>query len=255
MPIEVDSICPDVLAGKKMNEIKDLPAYEGKVVHKLSDVFDISGKVSETPADIKIVVQKSTMKLRRIGERISAGEIEVHGDVGTHIGDSMSGGKIIVHGNADHYAGCQMTGGELQIKGNAGDYLGSAFRGEWRGMKGGKIIVDGDAGFEIAAWMRGTKKTRAKGEPFIHVKGNCGLHAGHHNHGGFLVIGGNCVGCAGSDMARGDVIIIGKTDILASFIDSGEEAAEVESIGVKGPFTVYKGDQGIGGKGRLYIKK
>jgi formylmethanofuran dehydrogenase subunit C len=164
------------------------------------------------------------------------------------------GGKIVVHGNADHYAASMMEGGELWIDGNAGDYLGAAYRGEWRGIKGGKIFVDGNAGFEIGAWMRGTKASQDKGEPLIHVKGNVQLHAGHHNHGGFMIIEGDAEGNAGSEMGRGDIIVLGKTDPLASFSKDAAETAELTALMIKGPFITYTGDNGIGGKGKLYLK-
>lgn len=253
-PIEVDAICPDVIAGKSIDEIKVLPAYEGKVVRKLADFFNISGSVGKEPSSVKIIVKNSSKKVKRIGERMSDGEIVIHGDAGMHVGDMMTGGKITINGDADHYAGVNMKGGILSVSGNAGNYLGGAYRGDWRGMSGGKIIVEGNAGFEIGAWMRGTKKTRENGEPLIHVKGNCGLHPGHHNHGGFIIIEGDCKGKAGSEMGRGDVAVLGKTEILASFVKTDETASEIPAINIKGPFTIYKGDTGVGGKGKLYVK-
>ncbi|NMC08192.1 MAG: formylmethanofuran dehydrogenase subunit C [Candidatus Lokiarchaeota archaeon] len=254
LPLEVEAICPDKLAGKKTDEIKKMLAYEGKATHELGAIFDISGKPGDKPAETKIVVQGSTMKLRRIGESMTAGEVEIHGDAGMHVGDMMKGGKIVVHGNADHYAASMMEGGELWIEGNAGDYLGAAYRGEWRGMKGGKIFVDGNAGFEIGAWMRGTKASQDKGEPLIHVKGNVQLHPGHHNHGGFMIIEGDAEGNVGSEMARGDIIVLGKTEPLACFSKDVAEVAELAALKIKGPFIAYTGDNGIGGKGKLYLK-
>lgn len=253
LPLEVEMLSPDKLAGKTLQDIKAMLAYEGKITHPYDKVFVVSGKVAATPADMKIVVQESTRKLRRIGEKMTAGEIEIHGDVGMHVGDTMKGGKITVHGNADAYAGCNMEGGELHITGDAGDYLGSAYRGDWRGMKGGKIFVGGNAGFEIGAWMRGTKATQEKGEPLIHVKGNVGYHPGHHNHGGFIIIEGDCDGRAGSEMGRGDIVILGKVDPLASF-EAGKDVADLPNLGLKGPFKTFTGDGGIDGKGTLYVK-
>ncbi|MEX2682595.1 MAG: formylmethanofuran dehydrogenase subunit C [Candidatus Sigynarchaeota archaeon] len=254
LPLEVEAICPDKLAGKKNDEIKKMLAYEGKATHELGSVFDISGKAGEKAADTKVVVQGSTMKLRRIGEAMTAGEVEIFGDAGMHVGDMMKGGKIVVHGNADHYAASMMEGGELWIEGNAGDYLGAAYRGEWRGMKGGKIFVDGNAGFEIGAWMRGTKASQDKGEPLIHVKGNVQLHAGHHNHGGFMIIEGDAEGNVGSEMGRGEIIVLGKTEPLASFSKDAVEAPELAALKIKGPFVTFTGDNAIGGKGKLYLK-
>ena len=254
LPLEVEMLCPDKLAGKNIDDIKKLKAFEGKITHDFVKVFDISGTVAAEPKAMKIVVQNSTKKLRRMGENMTGGEIEIVGDAGMHVGDMMKGGKIVVHGNADHYAASQMEGGELWIEGNAGDYLGCAYRGEWRGMKGGKIFVDGNAGFEIGAWMRGIKASQEKGEPLIHVKGNVALHAGHHNHGGFMIIEGNAEGNAGSEMGRGDIAVLGKTEALASFSKDDGEVPEIPVLKIKGPFITYTGDNGIGGKGKLYLK-
>ncbi|MFX0101613.1 MAG: formylmethanofuran dehydrogenase subunit C [Candidatus Hodarchaeota archaeon] len=255
MPLEVESICPNVLAGKNIEDIKKLSAYEGNAQHTIGDAFDISGDVASEPSDMKIVIKDSSTYLKRIGENMTAGEIEIHGDVGMHLGDFMKGGKILVHGNVDKYCASQMEGGEIHIEGDAGDYLCAAYRGNWRGMKGGKVIVNGNAGFEIAAWLRGTKATRAKGEPLVHVKGNVGLHAGHHNHGGFLVVEGDSEGRLGSEMGRGDIVLLGKTDMLSTFLKDDGEVAEIAEIGMKGPFISYSGDQAIGGKGKIYVKK
>ena len=255
LPLEVEAICPDNLAGKTLDEIKKMEAYEGKIAHEMGDIFEIKGDAGSEVAAMKIVVQNSSMKLRRIGERMTGGEIEIIGDAGMHVGDAMKGGKITVSGSVDHYAGSEMEGGELLIKGDAGNYLGSAYRGNWRGMKGGKIVVDGNAGFEIGAWLRGTKKSRARGEPLIHVKGDVGLHAGHHNHGGFMIIEGDSEGRTGSEMARGDIIIGGKVDLLSTYTKDPDAVAEIPELGLKGPFTSYTGDDAIDGKGKIYLKQ
>ncbi len=256
LPLEVECICPDVIAGKKLDDVKAMKAHEGKATHDLGKAFDISGKVGATPADVKIVVQGSIIKLRRIGEGMTAGEIEIHGDAGMHVGEDMKGGKITVHGNVDHYAGNNMEGGELHVDGNAGNYLGAAYRGDWRGMKGGKIFIEGNAGFEMGAWLRGTKASRDKFEPLIHVKGNVALHAGHHNHGGFIIIGGDAEGRAGSEAARGDIFLLGKKqDVMASYSKEKDEDVDIPALGIKGKFATYTGDNGIGGQCKIYLAK
>ncbi|MHA1369612.1 MAG: formylmethanofuran dehydrogenase subunit C [Promethearchaeota archaeon] len=254
IPLEVEVISPDALAGKSIDDIKKLKVYEGKIEHELAEFFEVTGETENDAANLKIEVKQSSKKLRRIGESMTTGEIEVNGDVGMHLGDYIKGGRIVVYGNADSYVGSEMEGGEIHIKGDAGDYIGSAYRGNWRGMKGGKITIDGNAGFEIGAWLRGTKKSRAKREPLIHIKGNVGLHAGHHNHGGFIIIEGDAEGRAGSEMARGDIIIFGNTDVMASF-QQIEDVNEIPELDIKGTFAVFTGDLGINGKGKLYLKK
>jgi len=38
---------------------------------------------------------------------------------------------------------------------NAGDHVGCAYRGSWRGMNGGKIIIDGNARSQLGGGMNG----------------------------------------------------------------------------------------------------
>src|SRR5213079_1212556 len=38
--------------------------------------------------------------------------------------------------------------------GSAGDHVGAAYPGSRRGMRGGELLIDGDAGDELAAVMR-----------------------------------------------------------------------------------------------------
>ena len=66
----------------------------------------------------------------------------------------MKGGKVTVKGNVDSFCGIGMAGGEFIVEGNAQNYLGSAYRGDWRGMTGGLIHVKGNAGNDVATFMR-----------------------------------------------------------------------------------------------------
>ena len=206
VPVEMDKIIPEKVQDLSAEEIKNIELPQGRTKVKVGELFDVEVKESETP---KVVIKNSTMKLKRIGEKMSSGEIVVEGDAGMYVGVEMKGGKIVVNGNADSWAGQNMKGGELIIKGDAKDYVGSAYRGDWRGMSGGTIIVEGNVGNEIGEYMKGG---------LIHIKGNAGLMPGIHQSGGIIIIDGDVEARAGGEMIKGAVVINGKLkETLPSF--------------------------------------
>ncbi|MEJ2296433.1 MAG: formylmethanofuran dehydrogenase subunit C, partial [Candidatus Lokiarchaeota archaeon] len=135
-PLEADVITPDNFAGKTLKEIKGFELFLGNEIVKLSDFFDVSGK-SGSKEDTKIIIEGDLSNVKRVGEKMTGGEILIKGNAGMHVGNQMKGGKIIVEGNAGDWAGAMLEGGELTINGNAGHYVGSAYRGFWKGMKNG----------------------------------------------------------------------------------------------------------------------
>lgn len=153
-PLEADHISPDQFAGKTLAEIKKLPVYHGNEEKTIGDFFDVSGKSGEI-TDLKIILEGNISNVKRIGEKMSAGEIIVNDDVGMHVGNLMTGGKITVNGNADDWAGAMLNGGELEITGDAGHYVGAAYRGFWKGMQNGVIKVHGKVGNEALTWVTG----------------------------------------------------------------------------------------------------
>ena len=120
VPLEADVITPDNFAGKTAAEIKKLGLFHGKDEVKLGDFFDVSGKSTEKD-DTKIIIDGNLSYVKRIGEKMSNGEIVINGNVGMHVGSQMKGGKITVNGNADDWAGAMLQGGELEINGDAGN--------------------------------------------------------------------------------------------------------------------------------------
>lgn len=138
---------------KTLAEIKKLPVYHGNEEKTIGDFFDVSGKSGEI-TDLKIILEGNISNVKRIGEKMSAGEIIVNDDVGMHVGNLMTGGKITVNGNADDWAGAMLNGGELEITGDAGHYVGAAYRGFWKGMQM-VIKVHGKVGNEALTWVTG----------------------------------------------------------------------------------------------------
>jgi len=253
-PLEADSITPDNFAGKNIDEIKGLIIYHGKEEEKIGDYFDVSGESSEIN-DLKIIIEGDLSNIKRIGEKMTSGEIIINGNVGMHVGNQMKGGKILINGNADDWAGAMLKGGELEITGDAGNYIGSAYRGFWQGMENGLIKVKGKVGHESMLWARSSKG--AKKFPML-ICGAADSLLGIHNHGGTIIVEGDVDRCAGADQAWGTIVIKGKVSRrLPSFKKMGEtnEITLPNGDVIKGKFIEYSGDHAVSKEtnGRLYI--
>jgi formylmethanofuran dehydrogenase subunit C len=253
-PLEAESITPDNFAGKTLDQIKKLIVYCGNEEKKIGDYFNVSGKSGE-PKDTKIIIEGDVSNVKRIGEKMTGGEIIINGNVGMHVGNQMSGGKILVNGNADDWAGAMLKGGELEITGDAGHYVGAAYRGYWKGMTNGIIKVKGKVGNESMLWARSSKPSNKW--PTLYC-GNAGPFIGIHNHGGTVIIENECDRCAGADQARGTIVVKGKISRrLPSFKKIGE-VSEIQLPNgevIKGKFIEYSGDHSVGKEstGRLYV--
>lgn len=239
IPIEAGNVTPDAFAGKTVEEIKALPVWYGNEERPLGDFFNVELEGSASAEETKIVIEGDVSRVKRIGQGMTTGEIEINGNVDMHCGSNMAGGKIVINGDADSWLGCEMKGGEIVLNGNATYYVGSGYRGESCGMKGGKITINGNTKDYLGEHMCG-------GE--ILVNGNVGLLPAISNNGGTIIIEGSAAMPA-SEMKKGTVIIKGEvTDLLPSFTE--EEAEELEGVS----FRKFTGDVNAGGKGILYIK-
>lgn len=240
IPIEADDVNPDNFAGKTEEEIRAIKVWYGNTQPLLGDFFNIEVEGNDTAENTKIIIEGDVSRVKRIGQNMSAGEIEINGNVDMHCGFGIIGGKIVINGDADSWLGCEMTGGEIILNGNAGYYVGSGYRGESCGMRGGKITINGNARDYLGEHMCG-------GE--ILVKGNVGLLPAISNNGGKIIIEGNATMPA-SEMRSGTVIINGEvSDLLPSYKEEGTE--EVEGI----TYHKFTGDVNVGGKGILLIKQ
>ena len=76
-PLEADSITPDNFAGKTVAEIKKLPLYYATKKVTLGNFFDVSGKSTEV-ANTKIIMEGDLSNVKRIGEKMTGGEIEIN---------------------------------------------------------------------------------------------------------------------------------------------------------------------------------
>ncbi|MFX0066492.1 MAG: formylmethanofuran dehydrogenase subunit C [Candidatus Hermodarchaeota archaeon] len=251
VPIELDNVTPQKIIEAKSN-LEELKIWEGNREVPLGSLFEIKGEIADTAADQQIIFEKSTFRMRRIGQGLSEGEIIVQGDAGSHLGSEMTSGSIKVSGNADHWVGMEMTGGSIEIKGNAGNHLGAAYWGNWEGMKGGKIVVHGNTGIETGSWMAGG---------IIEVKGQSGDFLGIHMVSKkALIIAGETDRRAGAQMKNGTIIVLSNhASMLPSF--AKQETIEIyedeeKEMKISGPFDVFIGDftESKKPKGKILVK-
>ncbi|MHC1631880.1 MAG: formylmethanofuran dehydrogenase subunit C [Methanotrichaceae archaeon] len=237
VPIEAEKICPDVFANLNLKEIETLEVWEGNRKRILSDLFQISGDDgSGSPEETLIKLEGDFSRVKRIGEKMTAGAIEANGDVGMHAGNKMKGGSLHIKGNACEWLGREMRGGKILVKGDAGGYAGSGYRGEICGMCGGEIQIEGSAGDYLGEHICGGT---------INVGGDGGDFAGASNNGGSITIGGNAY-LPGAEMASGSIVVKGKTRVLPSYQFQG-------IVGLEGlTLKKFVGDLTDNGKGNLY---
>ncbi|OYT25353.1 MAG: formylmethanofuran dehydrogenase subunit C, partial [Thermoprotei archaeon ex4572_64] len=251
VPIEIRRLKPERIAGKDINYVKNLPAWEGNRRVTLKQLFDIEGseKLSENLNEIEIEINgKGLRRVRYLGYKMRGGKIVINGDVGPLTGYKMRGGTIIIRGNADNYLGAKMRGGYIEVYGNASNFIGSKLLGEkpGKGMISGKIIIHGNAGSYIGNGMRG-------GE--IIIEGNAKDYVGMNMKGGLIWIKGSCGLYPGARMIAGRIVVMNKVeDILPSFyIDDITPMIKVKGQVIDKPFATFIGDVIVRGVGRLQI--
>jgi len=247
-PVEAECINPSLFAEKSIKEIGKLQIWEGNRKRTLSDLFKINRETTNPPEKVTIKIAGDVNKVRRIGSKMSTGEIIVNGNAGMHLGEEMKGGVIKVTGNADSWTGSMMKDGTIEILGDAGDYIGAPYRGSTQGMGGGIIIIHGNAGNEVGCYMK-------KG--FIRIDGNIGQFVGIHMRNGTIQVKGNSEGRAGAQMLKGKIVISGCIpSILPSFtIDRITPTVKVGGEKVEGPFYRFIGDLAENGNGKLFVSK
>jgi formylmethanofuran dehydrogenase subunit C len=150
----------------------------------LGELADVSG---EPDGSIRLVGDWSPAV--RLGAGLSAGRIEVEGDVGDEVGLGMSGGTIVV-------------------RGRAGARAGGAPPAARRGMTGGELIVHGDIGAECGALMR--RGLVVSGGAIAHYAGT-GMIAGT------IVALGDVGAFPGLWSKRGSVVVLGQVAIPATY--------------------------------------
>lgn len=218
LPIEAEVITPENIAGKKLAEIRKLEVYQGNQTYLLKEFFRIKGRSGRTADTTEIVLEGDLRKVKRIGQAMNGGIINVEGSVGMYLGAEMVAGRIHVSGSIDSWGAAEMKGGNIQIEGDAGDYLCAGYRGSWEGMTGGRVYVRGSAGREIASHMR---------RGFIAVKGGVGSPAAVRMTGGTIVVVGDMNDRIGIQATRGMILCLGAVkSILPTYKFSGTSERE-----------------------------
>ena len=255
VPLEAETITPDMIASLGSDELRALPVVLGKRSYRLDDFFDIEGPPSE-----ELELHGDLGRVKWIGRGMRRGRIVIHGNAGMHLGAYMKGGTIEVTGNASDWAGAEMTGGLIRIGGNAGGQIGAAYRGSLSGMKDGTILVGGSAGIEIGMRMRrGT----------IVVGGPVRDFAGLQMKGGTIVLLGGAEIRTGAWMVRGTIISTKPLRLLPTFSYACTYnptflrlyARHLKTLGVSIPhdgsdglYQRYTGDTAVPGKGEILVK-
>lgn len=249
IPIEVENISPDNFMNKKIDEIKEFTIWRGNRELSLKEVFNIQGDdyLGKNVNEITVILKGDLNKYKRIGQKMSGGEILIQGSIGMHLGFQMSGGKIIVIGDADDFAGANMAGGMIHIKGNAGHYLGGSIRGDWRGMSEGSITVDGNVGNECGVWMR---------DGLLEIGGKANMFLGIHMHQGEIIVQGDVEERVGAEMTGGVIVVKGFVRKLLPSFEYVGEVSEIplERYGkIQGNFVEFHGDFAEKKQGKLFL--
>jgi len=248
--VEAEVIRPNIFAGKKKEEIEGLLVWQGPVQLPLSEFFDVDVSGAGSPEETNILIEGDVSRIKRIGQGMKAGRIEIHGCAGMHLGAEMEGGSIFVQGDAGSWAGMEMKSGLLHIAGSAGDHVGSAYRGSWRGMTGGQITVDGSARSQLGGGLAGG---------LIVVAGNVENFCGIRQSGGLILVKGSTVRGTGAEMNGGTIAVCGAIrQFSPGFIETGrEENVLLGDMQLEGWYAKFTGDYALGKnpKGSLYCRE
>jgi formylmethanofuran dehydrogenase subunit C len=254
VPLEAESLSPDIVATLSNDAIRALPVLLGKRQCRVDDFFSVDGEHSD---DLQI--HGDVRAVKWIGRAMRRGRITIHGNAGMHLGAYMKDGAIEVSGNVSDWAGAEMSGGFIRIHGNAGGQVGAAYRGSLTGMRDGTIVIDGSAGLEVGMRMK---------RGIITVGGRTRDFAGLQMKGGTIVLGDGAELRTGAWMMRGTIISMTPLPLLPTFLYASTYhptfvrlyAKHLATLGVSIPFDAnlgawqrYTGDTSVPGKGEILV--
>ena len=254
VPLEAESICPDVAADLNHDAIRALPVFLGKRQCRLDEFFEVDGAAGD-----EIEIRGDAAKVKWIGRGMTRGRIRIVGNAGMHLGAYMKSGTIEVSGNASDWVGAEMVDGLIRIGGNAGGQIGAAYRGSMKGMKGGTILVGGSAGLEVGMRMR---------RGVIVVAGPVRDFAGLQMKGGTIFLLGGAELRTGAWMIRGTIVSLAPIPLLPTFSFACAYhptflrvyAKHLQTLGLtipldpkQGAYRRYAGDAAVPGKGEILV--
>jgi formylmethanofuran dehydrogenase subunit C len=256
VPLEAESLSPDVTAALANDAIRALPVFLGKRQCRLDEFFDVEGDASD-----EFEIRGDASRVKWIGRGMTRGRIRVVGNAGMHLGALMKGGAIEVTGNVSDWLGAEMSGGFIRVLGNAGGQVGAAYRGSLKGMKNGTILIHGSAGLEVGMRMR---------RGIIAVGGPVRDFAGLQMKGGTIVLMSGAEIRTGAWMIRGTILSLKPISLLPTFsycCDYNPSfvrlyARHLRSVGFMVPFEEadgayerFTGDTAVPGKGEILVWK
>jgi formylmethanofuran dehydrogenase subunit C len=259
VPLEAESLSPDVMAELRHDAIRALPVFLGKRQCRLDDFFEVELGGGEASDELEIRGEANRVKW--IGRGMTRGRISVVGNAGMHLGAYMKGGAIEVSGNASDWVGAEMTGGLIRIRGNAGGQVGAAYRGSLSGMKEGTILIGGSAGLEVGMRMR---------RGIIAIGGPVRDFAGLQMKGGTIFLLSGAEIRTGAWMVRGTIVSLTPVRLLPTFAYACTYnptflrlySKRLRTLGITLPFEGqdgayqrYTGDTSVPGKGEILVWK
>lgn len=251
--VEAESITPESLSGKTTEQIEALSVMQGPMKLNLSEFFDVEvrgggGGGGANPEQTTIVIDGDVTRVKRIGQGMKEGSIEILGSTGMHVGSEMEGGIIHVKGDVGSWAGMEMKGGLIRVDGNAGDHVGCAYRGSWYGMSGGAIQIGGNVKSQLGGGMSGG---------MITVGGNVENFCGIRQNNGLILVKGWATRGIGAEMIGGTIAVCGGVQQFSpGFVEVGSmRDLQLNESLLEGKFTKFAGDYAISKnpKGVLYI--
>jgi formylmethanofuran dehydrogenase subunit C len=254
VPLEAESISPDVTASLAHDAVCALPVFLGKRQCRLDEFFDVEGAASD-----ELEIRGDAARVKYIGRGMSRGRIIVQGNAGMHLGAGMLGGTIDVSGNAADWVGAEMTDGLIRVHGNAGGQVGAAYRGSLAGMRGGTILIGGSAGLEVGMRMK---------RGVIVIGGPARDFTGLQMKGGTIVLLSGAELRTGAWMIRGTIVSLAQIHLLPTFSFACAYnptflqlyARYLRPLGVAlpvepaaGAYQRYTGDSCVPGKGEILV--
>jgi len=256
IPLDLEGITPQGVVGLTVVEVTKLPVFHGNRSEPLGEFFDVVPSPKLPGANLHFA--GDTKNVKGIGVGMSEGYVYAENDVGMHAGARMTGGRLVLDSMCDDWLGAEMKGGYIEVRGNAGNQVGAAYRGSRRGMAGGIILIRGSAGDELGLLMR---------RGLIIVEGECGEFACASMIAGTTVFLGGIGKGLGAGMKRGTIITNQEPNLPPSFCYTCEYrpsflpllARKLQVLGVKvpesisGPVRCYRGDVLNGSRGEVLV--
>jgi len=252
--LDLSPLLPHLLAGKSTDEIARIELQTTRVRVTVGDAFRLRMGDAQ-----HVRIEGACDRLDQVGAGMSAGAIDVAGDVGIRAGRLMTGGRLMIHGNAGHWTASAMKGGEIEITGSAGDHVGGPLAGEVAGMRGGLVIVRGNVGARAADRLR---------RGMIVVEGGAGEYAGSRMIAGTLILRRKAGALPGYLMKRGTIILgEGARALSPTFADCGvHRLVAMRLIGaylkpysaataalLRRPLRRFAGDMAVSGHGEIFV--